>query len=131
MTDEGRWTSLCNKLRFRSANGFSSMLLGFIKLLIGKSDDFLCVGIRFRTEFCNSKRDFHKDGLSDSALKTVQASLIRLRKISWKFSSSQSKRIRNHHHDTCKCVLTAQTASEDSCNALQCKVAGRMSPRCH
>ena len=37
------------------------MLLGFIKLLIGKSDDFLCVGIRFRTEFCNSKRDFHKE----------------------------------------------------------------------
>ena len=37
------------------------MLLGFIKILIGKSDDFLCVGIRFRTEFCNSKRDFHKE----------------------------------------------------------------------
>ena len=37
------------------------MLLGFIKLLIGKSDDFLCVGIRFRTEFCNSKRDFHDE----------------------------------------------------------------------
>ena len=37
------------------------MLLGFIKLLIGKSDDFLCVGIRFRMKFYNSKRDFHDE----------------------------------------------------------------------
>ena len=37
------------------------MLLGFIKILIDKSDDFLCVGIRFRMKFYNSKRDFHDE----------------------------------------------------------------------
>ena len=44
------------------------MLLGFIKILIDKSDDFLCVGIQFRIEFCNSKKDFHKEWFTGSGI---------------------------------------------------------------
>ncbi len=76
---------------------------------------------RVRTNSAIPREISTRNGFSAFSIETVQASFNSFTdNILENFLLHSFKRIRKFiTTDTCKCVLAAQTASEDSCNALQ------------